>query len=282
MNLPHLPLSNKASSAGNQQETAFVSSNLINHKWGILRDYTPDTVKLSDELVILIALLYTDGGISKHHLGSWRIFFANSCEEAIMLFQNCLVKLFKISPSRIKIKTTLGRYHFAVLTSKEIGNYLIKAFGHFRTLKFKNGQYPLVSIPVKQLIEHGKADIFLKTAFSMDGGVKFYLVRSKKLGTKWLERNVSLACHHPVLRNQYQQLLQSIGIESINIEKDKIIKVRRREDLEKFALKVSFIKGIRTTKHSKFWVGIEKNEVLKMVLDSYKNPSKYISLAQFN
>src|SRR3989344_2142690 len=149
----NMGISNKAFSADNQQETSFVSSNLINHKWGILRDYTPDTVKLSNELVILIALLYTDGGISKHRLSSWRIFFANSCEEAIVLFRNCLVKLFKISPSRIKVRTKFGRYHFAVLTSKEVGNYLIKTFGHFRTLKFKDGQHPLVSIPVKALIE---------------------------------------------------------------------------------------------------------------------------------
>lgn len=53
-------MSDKDFSAGNQQETTFVKPNLINHKWGILRDYTPDTVKFSDELVTLIALLYTE------------------------------------------------------------------------------------------------------------------------------------------------------------------------------------------------------------------------------
>lgn len=75
----------------------------------------------------------------------------------------------------------------------------------------------------------------------MDGSVKFYLAKSRKLGTRWLERNISLACHHPILRNQYQQLLQSIGVKSVNIEKDKVIKIRRRENLEKFALKVGFL-----------------------------------------
>lgn len=275
-------MSDKASSAGNQQGRIHsVSPNLINHKWGTLRDYTPDTVKFSDELVTLIALLYTDGGISKHHLSSWRIFFANSSEAAIELFRNCLIKIFKISPDRIKVRTTLGRYHFAVLTSKAIGSYLVGTFGHFRTLRFENGQYPSASIPVKQLTEHRKAEIFLKTAFSMDGGVKFYLVKSRKIGTKWLERNVSLACHHPTLRNQYQQLLQSIGVKSVNIEKDKVIKIRKRENLEKFAKKIGFIDGIKTTRHSKFWVGVEKNEVLRILVASYNNPSKYLRLPQF-
>ena len=275
-------MSKKAISADNQQETPFVSSNLINHKWGILRDYTPDTVKLSDELVTLIALLYTDGGISKHRLNSWRIFFANSCKEAITLFTNCLVEVFKVLPKRVKIRTRLRRHYIAVLTSKTIGNYLIREFGHFKTLKSKSGKYPIVSIPAQQLIAYGKAEIFLQTAFSMDGGIKFYVANNKKRETKWLERNITLACHHPVLRKQYQQLLQSIGIECVNIESDKVIKIRKRENLKKFAVQIGFVDGITTTKHSKFWFGIEKNKVLEMMIDSYDNPSKYISLAKFS
>lgn len=277
----NLATSNKASSAGNQQGTHLVSSNLINHKWGTLRDYTPDTIDLSDEMIILIAILYTDGGISKHRLNSWRIFFANSSYEAIKLFKNCLIKIFKVSPERVKIRTSLERYHFAVLTSKVIGNYLTKSFGSFRTLKFRDGLYPITSIPVKRLIKSGKAGMFLRTAFSMDGGVKFYPAVDKKTGRKWLERNVSLACHHPVLRKQYKQLLKLLGIESINIEGDKVIKISRRENLEKFTKVIGFINGMKTTRHSKFWVGIEKNEVLKMMIDSYNNPSKYLSLPQF-
>lgn len=114
----------------------------------------------------------------------------------------------------------------------------------------------------------------------MDGGVKFYVATGKD-GKKWLERNISLACHHPVLRDQYWQLLKSLGIKSTNIRSDRVIKIRRKENLEKFALKIGFVDGIKTTKHSKFWFGVEKNKVLKMMLDSYKDPSKYISLPQF-
>ena len=44
----NLNKSDNASNAGNQQETSFVSSNLINHKWGILRDYTPDQTLSND------------------------------------------------------------------------------------------------------------------------------------------------------------------------------------------------------------------------------------------
>ena len=138
-------LSNNASSAGNQQETAFVKPNLIYHKWGILRDYTPDTVELSDELVTLIALLYTDGGISKHHLNSWRVFFANSSLEAIDLFKNCLVKLFKISIDRIKVRKKLERHYFAFLCPDSISSKdIVRPL--WRHKEINRNVYPFVNV----------------------------------------------------------------------------------------------------------------------------------------
>ena len=84
-------ISEKASSADNQQET--------HHGMGILRDYTSDIV--NEKLVALIAFLFTDGGISKHGVNSWRIFFANSSLPAVEMFKGLLVDIFKISPTRI-------------------------------------------------------------------------------------------------------------------------------------------------------------------------------------
>lgn len=271
--------SNNAISAGNQQGTLSVSPNLINHKWGTLRDYTPNTIEFSDELVTLIALLYTDGGISKHRMNSWRIFFANTSIRAIEIFRDCLVKIFGIAANRVKVRKTFSRYYFATLTSKEIGSYLVNRFGGFRTLKYQNGTYPSVNIPTTEIIKSGRAQVFLRTVFSMDGGVKFYTAKSKN-GTQWLERCITLACHHPKLRRQYTELLKAVGVNAINIYSDKVIKIRRRENFEKFIRKISFLPGIKTTRHSKFWVGVEKNKVLRMMVDSYLNPSKYLSLLQ--
>jgi hypothetical protein len=113
----------------------------------------------------------------------------------------------------------------------------------------------------------------------MDGAVKFYTAQNKK-GQKWLERCITLACHHPKLRGQYIELLKSAGINAINIESDNVIKIRRRENFEKFRRDIGFLPGIKVTRHSKFWVGAEKNRVLKMMVDSYLKPSKYLSLIQ--
>lgn len=272
-------MSKKASNAGNQQGTRSFGYNLINHKWGTLRDYTPDTIEFSDNLVTLIALLYTDGGISKHRLNSWRIFFSNLSPDAIDLFKKCMVEIFKISPDRIKVVKMLGRYYFAVVTSKNIGNFLIKSLGTFRTLKFKNGDFPATSIPVEALKKANKVELFLKTTFSMDGGIKFFPVETNN-GKRYLWRGITIACHHPVLRKQYQTLLKWLDIESANVESDCVIRIQRKENLEKFARKIGFLQGIKVTRHSKFWTGIEKNKVLEMMVDSYNDPQKYLSLAR--
>lgn len=274
-------LSDNATSAGNQQGTHKVGYNLINHKWGTPRDYTPKTMKLSPDLVRLIAMLYTDGCVSKHRLNSWRITFSNSSQTAIDIFINSLVNVFGVYRERIKVTKMMGKYHFATLTSKEVGKWLTEKFGTFRTLRFKDGNYPSTSIPVDLLITTGNTEEFLRTVFSMDGGVKFYVANGKD-NYKWLERNISLACHHPILRAQYKKLLESVGIKSVNIKADNVIKIRRRENLEKFAEKVGFVDGIATTRHSKFWVGVDKNKVLQMMVDSYNNPSKYVSIITSN
>ena len=266
-------MSDNVSSADNQQET--------HHKMGLLRDYTPNTAQLSPDLVRLIAILYTDGCVSRHRLNSWRITFSNSSRIAVDLFINSLVNVFDVPRERIKISMMMKKYYFATLTSKEIGKWLTDNFGTFRTLKFSDGKYPPTSIPLNSLIKTRNVQTFLKTAFSMDGGVKFYVANGNN-NKKWLERNISLACHHPVLRKQYKKLLESIGIESVNIETDNVIKIRRKENLEKFTREVGFIDGITTTRHSKFWFGVEKNEVLNAMIDSYNDPNRYISLPRFN
>ena len=266
-------ISDKATSAVNQQE--------IHRKTEILRDYTSDIV--NKNLVALIAFLFTDGGISRHGVMSWRIFFANSSLPAVLMFKGLLVDIFKISSARIQVKPRQGHHYFVKLTSKEIGNFLIEKFGTFRTLKFKNGVFPKTSIPVTWLKQTQSIPLFLKVAFSMDGGVKFYPMNDRSNNRKrWLERAVTFACHHPTLRKQYCYLLEKLGIRAVNIEKDKVIKISRRENLERFAQKVGFLDGVTVTRHSKFWIGKEKNEVMKLMIESYGQPHLFLARPNFN
>lgn len=266
-------LSENASSADNQQETHL--------RMGILRDYTSNTIDFSPELTELIAMLYTDGGVSRHGVDSWRIYFTNSSLIAIKLFVDRVSTIFKIAPERIQVKKRYGIHYLARVTSKEIGSYLVDTFGTFRTLRFDNGDYPPAQLPIDKIIQNNLIGIFLRTVFSMDGGVKFYAGKEKN-GRRSLRKNVSLACHHPVLRKQYCYLLQQLGIHAANIEHDNVVRIQGENKVKAFAEKVGFIEGITVTHHSRYWVGKEKNEVLKLMLESYDNPSYFLEMLSGN
>ena len=262
------------SSADNQQET---QTNLYSQvSKGILRDYTLDTLKFSRSLAILLALLYTDGCVSPHGVRSWRLYFSNKSLVAINLFINCLIDVFEIPASRVRIKKREHDVYAAILTSKEVGQYLTNRFGTFRTLKFEDGHYPDTHLPVHKLIESNFVGIFLQVAFSMDGCVKFYPVIAKN-GRRWLERCLTLSCHHANLREDYCCLLSSLGIGFVNIHKDQVIKIRKKDNLLKYAKEVRFIDGLVATKSSKFWCGIDKNKILDEMIKSYSNVSSYLS-----
>ena len=262
-------ISEKVSRADNQQETR--------HGMGILRDYTSNTIKFSLKLATVIALLYTDGGVSKHGVRSWRIYFTNSSKVAIQLFVDSMVAVFGIAPERIQVKKRYGTHYLARVTSKEIGEYLVDTFGTFRTLVFDDKSYPSTRLPVDRIVKNNLVPEFLRVAFSMDGGVKFYSAKEVN-GKSSLRKNISLACHHPILREQYCSLLKKLGIQAANVASDCVVRIQGEKDVKMFAEKVGFIDGVEVTHHSKYWVGKKKNDVMNFMIQSYDNPSYFLKL----
>ena len=262
-----------ASSAANQQ--------------GSLDD-PPETTRqmpqMNKNLAILLSLLFTDGGVSPKGVNSWRIYFANKSKPLIDLFQDCIAKVFDLDINRVRISKTKNGFFQAVVDSKEIGNYLVTTFGTFRTLKFKTGNFPSAKLPVSQLLKSGWTREFLKTAFTCDGGTCFYPAYRKgaRGGTRWLIRTVFLSCFHPKLRADYIYLLKTIGIEARNVPKDGKIKIETEIGIRRFYERAGFIQGVKVGDHSKFWKGYEKQEVLKLIISSYDDPSKIYNLPKFH
>lgn len=202
---------------------------------------------LSKELASLLAMLFTDGGVSPKEKNSWRIYFSNSSEILIQLFQDCVAKIFGLERKRIRIKVTLEGFHKVVINSKEIGNYLVRRFGTFRTLKYKDGKWPDIKLPIDQLITSNVVDEFLKVAFSCDGGLCFYPAyrEGPRGGTKWLIRTVFLSCHHPKLRKDYLTLLRFLGIRARDVPQDGKIKIEDENNIRKFKKLVGFARVVR-------------------------------------
>lgn len=260
-------------SADNQQATLAI---------GESSETKCQTSHLSSELAMLIALLFTDGCVSPKTIGkSWRIYFVNKSQSLIELFRTCVVAEFDIDPSRIKVveRKNANGVFAATVNSKEIGDSLVSRFGTFRTLRFNDGKVPDARLPIKDLIAGHCVEIFLRTAFSCDGGVSFYpVVWHRK---KWLIRTIFLSCAHTNLRSDYIELLNAAGISARNVPYDDKIKIEDQGNITKFQKRVGFIGETMVTDHSKFWRGYTKQEVLDLVVASYKNPKIVYDLPQF-
>lgn len=253
--------SENVSSADNQQERSPAVAG------GILRDCTPN-ISGSFGLPSLLGLLYTDGCVSAKGK-SWRLYFAVKSYKLVCVFEECVYNVFNVDRGKVRVGKTKDGLWKAIVDSKEIGNYLTKNFGCFRTARFKDGSLPGTRLPITYLKECNGVREFLSSAFSCDGGVSFYPVyRSGRFGgTKWFNRNVFLACMHPVLLSDYSFLLDSLGIKG-SVLSDRI-KISSRDGMSNFQREVNFIKGVEATNHSKLWRGLDKSTLLAHALDSY-------------
>lgn len=234
---------------------------------------------------ILLGILYTDGCLSRKGKNGWRLYLGNTSWEIITAFKVAVMGLFKLPEYRVRISRKIvndNPFYIVVVDSVEIGRVLNKKYGTFRTLKYslnnKTSIYPTASLP--SILDEDKTILcsFLKVAFSCDGGVNLYIAYNRY---KWLIRNVYLACQHPTLVKQYSFFLRKLGIRNKILWKDELIRIQGKQDLEKFAKTVGFMKGVKITQNSAYWQGIEKQKVLELAIKSYGNPQLIFNLPQF-
>jgi hypothetical protein len=246
--------------------------------------------------VSLLGILYTDGCVSPKG-GSWRIIVSNNSPAVIDAFGEALRTCFGKSIRRL----CRGKLHVGILDSKQVGQLLIDRHGTFRTeschghqgcpylrggrkpcrscepLVCKDAQYPPSGIP--HFGSESEVAVFLRAAFSCDGGVNLYVAR--RGNTQWLIRNVYLACKHPLLIQQYSSLLLDLGVKSRVIESDWRVLIQGREPIRRYAERIGFLLDVKIGAGSRFWEGASKSEVLAKLLDSYGNPREVYDLPQF-
>jgi hypothetical protein len=271
----------KASGADNQQGSPLSDPKRVGYDPSETIRQMP---RMTRDLAILLGLLFTDGCVSPKGRSSWRIFFANKSQSLIDLFRRSILRAFSLEPHQVRIGKTPDGYFKAVVDSKDVGDYLTINFGTFRTRRFRDGKWPNARLPVEELLESGFANIFLKTAFSCDGGLCFYPAYRKgsRGGSKWLIRNILLSCAHPKLRRDFIVLLKSLKIEAKEIPKEGKIRIQRENSIKRFYREVGFVRGVKATNASKFWSGCEKQYILELMVSSYGNPSKIYNLSRFH
>jgi hypothetical protein len=232
----------------------------------------------------LIGLLYTDGCLSPKGKSAWRFRFSNKSKRLVAIFRDCMMRCFALPLSRVRLSTTKDGLYCATVDSKDAGDAFTRKYGTFRTLRYENEELTNARLPVQALLRSQVVADFLRAAFSADGGVNLYAARryGARGETRWLIRGVYLACVHPVLRRQYGELLSALGIRARNVAQDGKVKIETEKDIRMFYQKVGFIEGVHITHTSKFWPKIEKQKLLKRLIESYKVPASVYKLPQFD
>jgi hypothetical protein len=250
-----------------------------------------------DAYARLIGILLTDGCVSPK-ANSWRIIVSNNSSAVVDCFEECIQTCFGQTVRR----SLRGKLHVGILDSKELGQLLIDRHGTFRTescranqgcpflrggrkpcsrcepIEFEQIQYPPAKLP--EFETGAEVSAFLQAAFSCDGGVNLYVARRGQ--TKWLIRNVYLACKHPTLIHQYRNLLVRLEIENRVSIQDWRVLIQGYLPLLRFAERVGFLPGAIIGANSPFWCGRPKDQVLDLLLESYGNPRSIYDLPAFS
>jgi hypothetical protein len=180
----------------------------------------------------------------------------------LRVFDIALVKeLLKISPSY----RTRPCNHFPICPFlKEETNPRLGKHAH---LKHDDMVFAKIAVPEDLFESEQDKAQFLKIYASCDGYASMFPRRNS-----WspVERMVGIVSHHPILRRRLHELLLDLGIPH-NV-KPYSLEMRSKESISLFSQKIGFIEGVKMTKNSKYWQGIDKNEVLERILDSFREP----------
>ncbi len=201
----------------------------------------------------LFAFLLTDGGVTVRNFNRGIIFFHNRSERLRYDFAESIAMTFGLRTSDDGF--TCRAFSF------EATKRLLQYSQTFRKKPYAHGTtkvYPEVRI-LKEIMEADEEILreFMRYAFSCDGSVHLSIRRSKN---QWrFQKRVQLKCSHPILLNQYHQLLMRLNISSRIERADKRLIIDSREGLMRFADLIGFVDGVKISgKGGSKWRGLEK------------------------
>lgn len=223
----------------------------------------------------LQALLFTDGSVMppRHRVG-----FANTSLVLIERFVRLVKGVYGYTISKGYFQP--GKSSRLPVTaiqfpSKVIVNDLLSDVPGYRTDPYEDGSYPEARLPESwyALPKEQLAEV-LRSAFDADGGCSLRVSEITSKQCFQLERQVFLTCWHPVLRKQYAELVNKLGIQATT-HKDRI-SITGENDYSAFAERIGFSPGVLISYKSRWWQGIEKRRLLGLILHTYTFPYGYL------
>ena len=237
----------------------------------------------------LLPFLFSDGGISPKGKRGWLIYFRNNSEALVDLFCK---QLQELANNTVRKERRRDGSFFVRLDDLELGEKFLQISPCYRTKAcgiypkcpgFNKGRcsskqncdrkFPPLKIPVEIHQRKKLMREFLRIYLSCDGGVS---VTVGKNPSPFLVRKVFVNSSHPYLRDGLMKMFNHLGFDP-KLYKDQI-RLTKRSDITRFAKEIRFLNGIKIGRDSRRFQGIEKNELLDMVSESYENPKKLITL----
>ena len=105
--------------------------------------------------------------------------------------------------------------------------------------------------------------------FSADGCVSLWVTWNKKKKIWEIKKYVKISNYSSNIRKGIVKILLSLGFSPTNRESNREVVLFKKSDLIKFHREIGFVKGVKITKNSRYWNGLEKNYVLKLVINSF-------------
>ncbi len=203
-----------------------------------------------ETLIKLACLIATDGGIYRKRN---QIYFDSVDEKLIMTF--CELAR-KIGIKKIRVNKGHGT-RVAYFYSKKIAEKLSEILNHSKEIPLQH----ILRLPKENIVE------ILRILFSTDGGVSLSQSKCKKDGKGRFHRKVTFTSANKQNLFAVKKLLECFDISSNIVGND--LEIKGKENLEKFKV-IGFLEGVKVTRKSKKWCGIEKNELLRICLESYR------------
>lgn len=215
---------------------------------------------------VLQAMLLTDGSVVPERN---QISFANTSMVLINQFCNLIEDVYDRKTGKLQNGKSAKQHVFITqLKSKEICQDLLYDVQTYRTSPFKDESYPETNLPkLWTQFNNEEIAIILRTIFDTDGGCSLRVAWRGERKCFEIERTLFIACQHPMLKIQYKELLNKLGVKC-SISKDKIT-ITSKENFELFRKLINFSDGVLIGYDSKHWQGIEKKELLSAIIQSY-------------
>lgn len=210
------------------------------------------------EALRVLPFILSDGGIYKKE-----IYFTTTDDALVNHFRKAAMEAFEYSG-------------YVVKRSNKSYVVKIKGYDYVRCLAevmpdilHKSDKTRDIKLPREIYQDPDLAKWFIKVYASCDGGVS--VMRGIKKGTVFYIRRVFITSKNGDIRRQIGELLKMLNLTPRD-DNDKHVYLSKKDDIIKYATEIRFLDHVKVTNNSKRFSGMEKNQLLDLVVKSYLNP----------